>query len=124
MTPPRVLVVIPAWNEAGNLLSVVQELRALRPGDDVVVVDDGSTDGTARVARDVRCRVLELAFNLGYGAAVQAGVKYGLKYAYPVVVTFDADGQHDPADIGALVQAVEGGADLVVGSRVAEPGAY
>jgi glycosyltransferase involved in cell wall biosynthesis len=121
---PRVLVVIPAWNEAGNLQAVVEELRALRPADDVVVVDDGSTDATGRVAREAGCRVLELSFNLGYGAAVQAGVKYALRHAYPVVVTFDADGQHDPADIAGLVQAVQSGADLVVGSRVAGPGAF
>jgi glycosyltransferase involved in cell wall biosynthesis len=120
----HVLVVIPVWNEAANLPSVFQELRAARPDDDVLVVDDGSTDATRRVARDLGCRLVGLPFHLGYGAAVQAGVKHGLRRGYDVVVTFDGDGQHDARDIASLVLAVEQGADLVLGSRHLAPGAY
>ena len=119
-----VLVVIPCWNEAGNLGQVVRELRAARDGDDIVVVDDGSTDGTATVARRLGCRLVELPLHLGYGAAVQAGVKYGLRRRYPAVVTFDGDGQHDPADIAALLEAVAVGADLALGSRFLADGSY
>jgi len=119
-----VLLVIPAWNEAGNLTDVVAELRRYRARDDIVVVDDGSTDATARVARSLGCRVVELPFHLGYGAAVQAGVKYGLRRGHPVVVTFDGDGQHDPRDISPLVEAVAQGADLALGSRFLAAGAY
>jgi hypothetical protein len=119
-----VLLVIPAWNEAANLPDVVAELRSYRAEDDIVVVDDGSTDATACVARSLGCRVVELPLHLGYGAAVQAGVKYGLGRGHPVVVTFDGDGQHDPRDIAPLVEAVAEGADLAIGSRLLAPGAY
>jgi glycosyltransferase involved in cell wall biosynthesis len=121
---PRVLVVIPALNEARNLAGVVDEVREARPGDDIVVVDDGSEDGTATLARTLGCRVVRLPSHLGYGAAVQTGVKYGLRRGYDVVVTFDGDGQHDARDIAALVEAVGGGCELVLGSRVLSPGAY
>lgn len=117
-------MVIPAWNEAGNLCDVIGELRRVRPGDDVLVVNDASTDQTAGIARASGCRVVDLPFQLGYGAAIQAGLKYGLRRAYPVVVSFDGDGQHDPSDVEPLVAAVLGGADLAVGSRILCPGSY
>jgi len=119
-----VLIVVPCWNEASNLGQVVRELRAAREADDIVVVDDGSTDGTAEVARRLGCRLVELPLHLGYGAAVQAGVKYGLRRRYAAVVTFDGDGQHDPADIAPLLEAVEAGADLALGSRFLADGSY
>jgi hypothetical protein len=68
--------------------------------------------------------VLSLPLHLGYGAAVQAGIKYGLRHGFGVVVTFDADGQHDPADVALLVDAVCGGADLAIGSRALAPESY
>jgi len=91
---------------------VIAELRRVRPSDHLLVVDDGSTDDTPHVARRLGCPLLELPFNLGYGAAIQAGIKHGLRHGYAVVVTFDADGQHDPGDIAALVEAVAAGADV------------
>jgi len=119
-----VLIVVPCWNEARNLSAVVRELRAAREADDIVVVDDGSTDGTAAVARGLGCRLVELPLHLGYGAAVQAGVKYGLRRGYAAVVTFDGDGQHDPADIAPLLDVVGAGADLALGSRYLADGSY
>jgi glycosyltransferase involved in cell wall biosynthesis len=119
----RVLIVVPARNEAHNLPAVLSELRRVRSGDDVLVVDDGSLDGTSAVARDMGLRVLALPFHLGYGAAVQTGVKYGLRRGYDVVVTFDGDGQHDPEDIASLV-AGAASADLVLGSRFLAPESY
>ena len=120
----EVLLVLPAWNEAGNLRGVVGELRDARPRDDLVVVDDGSLDGTTAAAAAAGAAVLTLPFHLGYGAAVQAGVKYGLRRGYPVLVTFDGDGQHDPADVAPLVEEVEKGADLALGSRFLDRHSY
>jgi glycosyltransferase involved in cell wall biosynthesis len=123
LTSP-VLVVLPAWNEAHNLPAVIEELRRERAGDVLLVVDDGSTDGTASVARGLGCRVLRMPLHLGYGGAVQAGMKYSLRKGFPVAVTFDADGQHDPRDVQALVDAVAAGANLAIGSRLLAPAAY
>jgi glycosyltransferase involved in cell wall biosynthesis len=119
-----VLVVIPALNEARNLAEIVSELRARVPAAALLVVDDGSEDATAQVARQQGALVLELPFHLGYGSAVQAGIKYGLQRRFDVVVTFDADGQHDARDVAALVEAVRRGADLVIGSRALVSGSY
>jgi glycosyltransferase involved in cell wall biosynthesis len=118
------LVVLPALNEAGNLGDVIPELRRAWPASVVLVVDDASSDGTAMVARAQGALAVSLPFRLGYGGAVQAGIKYGLRRGFNVVVTFDADGQHDPADVGPLVDAVRGGADVAIGSRALSPGSY
>jgi len=121
---PDVLFVIPALNEEANLPSVIQELRAAWPEALVLVVSDASADGTARVARELGAQAASLPFHLGYGGAVQTGIKYGLRQRMRVVVTFDADGQHDPADVGPLVQAVLEGADVAIGSRALSAGSY
>jgi glycosyltransferase involved in cell wall biosynthesis len=121
---PDVLFVIPALNEEANLPSVIQELRAAWPEALVLVVSDASADGTARVARELGAQAASLPFHLGYGGAVQTGIKYGLRQRMRVVVTFDADGQHDPADVGPLVQAVRDGADVAIGSRALAAGSY
>jgi glycosyltransferase involved in cell wall biosynthesis len=115
--PSHVLIVIPAHHEAGNLAFVIDELRAVRTEDEILVVDDASSDGTAEVARRLGAGVVRLPLHLGYGGAVQTGVKCGRRRGHPVVVTFDADGQHDPRDVAGLVEAVDGGADLALGSR-------
>jgi len=121
---PDVLFVIPALNEEANLPSVIQELRAAWPEALVLVVSDASADGTARVARELGAQAASLPFHLGYGGAVQTGIKYGLRQRMRVVVTFDADGQHDPADVGPLVQAVRDGANVAIGSRALAAGSY
>ena len=114
----RVLVVVPAFNEAGNVGALLAEVRALPERVDVVVVDDGSFDGTTPVATDAGARVLRLPFNCGIGAAVQTGLRLALEDGYPLVARLDGDGQHDPRDLGALLAPVEAGAaDFVIGSR-------
>lgn len=115
---PRQLIIIPAWNEARSIAAVVAECRAKAPGFDVLVIDDGSSDDTAGIARRAGAIVVSHPFNIRYGAALQTGYLYALRHAYDVVVQLDADGQHDPADVAALAAPVlEGRADLVVGTR-------
>jgi glycosyltransferase involved in cell wall biosynthesis len=120
----RVLIVIPTLDEAANLEAVLDELRRVRPSDDLIVVDDASSDGTPALARRLGCKVLELPFHLGYGAAVQTGIKYALRRGYAAVVTFDGDGQHDPGDVQGLLDGVEQGLDLVLGSRRLSAGSH
>ena len=119
----RVLVVIPAWNESACIGTVVQEVRGELPGVDVLVVDDGSTDETAAVARAAGAALVRLPYNLGVGGAMRAGYRYGLEHGYDVVVQIDADGQHDPRYVPKLIDALAD-ADLVVGARFAGEGSY
>jgi glycosyltransferase involved in cell wall biosynthesis len=112
----RVAVVMPARNEEESIGPVIEAVRRLHPGFDVVVVDDASTDSTPEVARRAGARVLRAPIGLGYGGAVQAGLKYAYKHEYDLVILMDADGQHDPEYIGRLIEASPN-YDLVIGSR-------
>jgi glycosyltransferase involved in cell wall biosynthesis len=115
-SPAPVHVVIPAYNEAAVIARVIMELkRAEYP---VVVVDDGSKDATAEVARAAGATVIQHPFNLGQGAALQTGIDYALSQTAEVIVTFDADGQHRVSDIARLVTAlVDEKAEFALGSR-------
>lgn len=99
----RVLVLVPAWNEERSVGATVREIRAASPRYDVVVIDDGSTDDTAVVARDAGATVLSLPFNLGVGGAMRTGFTYAAREGYTRAIQVDADGQHDPADIEKVV---------------------
>lgn len=115
---PDTLIIIPAYNEAQNLLHVLPKLRAVVPNADILVVDDHSRDDTAAVARRLGAQVVRLPNNLGYGGAVQTGFRYGTQRRYHFGVMLDADGQHDPASVPALLAPVRSGqCDVVVGSR-------
>lgn len=116
------LVIIPAWNEEAALPGTLAELAAVRPDLDVLVVSDGSTDATARIARAAGVTVAELPFNLGIGGALQTGFRYAVRHGYQRAVQFDADGQHDPNEIATLFAALDAGADMVVGTRFGEGG--
>jgi glycosyltransferase involved in cell wall biosynthesis len=120
----RTLVIIPAFNEQAALPAVLTELHGRRPDLDVVVVDDGSTDGTADVARAAGVVVLRLPFNLGIGGALRLGFRYAVAEDYDRAVQFDADGQHDPGQLDSLLDGLDSGADMVVGSRFAEESGY
>jgi glycosyltransferase involved in cell wall biosynthesis len=121
----RRVLLIPAYQEAQRLGGVLEALARSGAGCEVVVVDDGSRDATAEVARRAGARVLRHPFNLGYGAALQTGYKYALDRGAELLVQMDADGQHDPADVPALLAAVERGeCDLALGSRFLDRGAY
>lgn len=119
----QVLVVIPAWNEAESIANVVLELSGEHPGIDVLVIDDGSTDDTADLARSVGAAVCRLPINLGVGGAMRLGYRYARDNGYDVVVQCDADGQHDPRYIPKLIDELEH-ADLVIGARFAGHGTY
>ena len=112
----RALVIIPAFNEAATLPAVLSALRADGAELDVVVVDDGSTDATAAVARAAGVVVLSLPFNLGIGGALRTGFRYAVDNGYERAVQLDADGQHDPAAIATILAALDH-ADFVIGSR-------
>lgn len=115
--PARLLVVVPAWNEEVTLPGVLAEVRAALPQADVLVVDDGSSDATAAVARAAGVRVAVLPVNLGVGAALRTGFRHAHREGYDVLVQVDADGQHDPAQVVTLLTGLTDGADLVVGAR-------
>ena len=116
MDARKVLIVIPARNEEPSVGAVVSKVTALHPDFDVLVINDASSDRTAEVARVAGGAVLSAPIRLGYGGAVQTGFKYAYEKGYDLVVLMDADGQHDPAYIRALVDA-SSDYDLVVGSR-------
>jgi hypothetical protein len=120
------VAIVPAFNEAGAIGRVVDEIRAFDDRIDVVVVDDASTDETAAIAAAHGATVLRLPFNVGIGGAVQTGFKYALAGDYDLALRLDGDGQHDPAELPKLVDPIERGeADLVIGSRfVDESGTY
>ena len=112
--------VVPAYNEAGSIGAVVSEIRAADPGLEVIVVDDGSTDATAQLALRAGATVLTLPYNLGIGAAVQTGLQYACDNGFDLAVQIDGDGQHDAAELEALLAPVLGGeADIAVGTRFA-----
>jgi glycosyltransferase involved in cell wall biosynthesis len=114
----RVVAIVPAHNEEGAIGGVVDEIRAYDPSFDVVVIDDGSGDRTAAVAAAHGAAVVRLPFNLGIGGAVQTGFQYALEHDYDLAVRLDGDGQHDPNELGKLLEPVRGGeADVVTGSR-------
>jgi glycosyltransferase involved in cell wall biosynthesis len=115
---------VPAFNERAAIASVIADLRALA-WVDIVVIDDGSGDGTAAEAVRAGARVVTLPFNLGIGTAVQTGYLIAQDAGYEIAVQVDGDGQHPPSEIATLVAALqEGDADLVIGSRFLAPGAF
>ena len=116
------LAIVPAYNESGAIVTTVRDLREHAPEFDVVVVDDGSTDDTARLAEQAGADVLCLPFNLGIGGAVQAGYLYARENDYDFAVQVDGDGQHDPREIGVLLSHLRSHRELnmVTGSRFLE----
>jgi glycosyltransferase involved in cell wall biosynthesis len=112
---PTTLALIPAYNEALRITPVVEGARGHLP---VLVVDDGSKDATAEVAAAAGAAVLRQAPNQGKGAALRAGMRWALEQGYETVLTLDADGQHDPAEIPAFLARHEAThADLIIGAR-------
>jgi glycosyltransferase involved in cell wall biosynthesis len=120
--PREVLVVIPACNESGRIDKVIRGLQSLPETFEIAVVDDGSVDTTNQEARDLGATVLRHPLNVGYGAALQTGYIYAQRHGYARLVQMDADGQHDPTSVPALLAELDRGADIVLGSRFVHPG--
>jgi len=111
----KALVVVPAYNEGATIASVLTAVRGSTH--DVVVIDDGSTDTTAAIANACGAPVVQHCVNRGLGAALRTGFRYACDAGYEVVLTLDADGQHDPHEISRLLRAIDDGADVVIGRR-------
>jgi glycosyltransferase involved in cell wall biosynthesis len=114
--PQRTLVAIPAWNEEGSIADVIAKVREHRPDADVLVINDGSTDSTERLAKEAGATVVSLPFNVGVGGAMRTAFLYAKREGYQAMVQVDADGQHDPADLDHVIDGLSD-ADVVVGTR-------
>jgi len=118
----RPLICIPTYNEAANILPLIERVHEAAPDSDVLVIDDASPDGTGdlvrdRMLKDARLELMARPAKLGLGTAYMAGFAYGLQHGYASVLTMDSDFSHPPERIPALIEAVQGGAHLCVGSR-------
>jgi len=121
----KILIIIPAYNEEECLPGVMQDLRSHAPNADILVVDDGSRDRTAEVARQTGVKVASLPYNLGIGGAMQTGFQYARNNGYDIAIQFDGDGQHMAAEIEILLDPLQKGrADIVIGSRFLKRGDY
>ncbi|WP_341975303.1 glycosyltransferase family 2 protein [Microbacterium sp. LTA6] len=119
----RALIIVPAWNESQNVGNTVGEILAADPDYDVLVIDDGSSDDTAAQATRAGARVVILPFNMGVGGAMRTGFTYAQRHGYRRAIQVDADGQHNPADIAAVLTGLDV-ADISIGARFAEVGDY
>ncbi len=117
------VVVMPALNEEASIGAVLAEVQQKLPGVQCLVVSDGSTDQTAEIARAAGAHVVELPYNLGVGGAMRCGFKFAVRHGFSVAVQIDADGQHDPETVWALLEGLEH-ADIVIGARFAGAGEY
>jgi glycosyltransferase involved in cell wall biosynthesis len=121
----RALAIVPAYNEQDSIGTVLEEIRAAEPDLHVVVVNDASGDGTAAIAARAGATLLNLPFNVGIGGAMQTGYQYALEHGFELAIQVDGDGQHDPREIGRLLEPIlDGRADMVVGTRFAAGGGY
>ena len=113
----KLLIVIPAYNEEGSIERVVDDLIQNYPQYDYVVVNDGSRDRTAAICRSRGYRLIDLPVNLGLAGAFQTGLRYAAEHGYDCAMQLDADGQHLPRYIAPMLEKLEAGADIVIGSR-------
>jgi glycosyltransferase involved in cell wall biosynthesis len=120
----KTLIIIPAYNEEGSVARVVGNIRKQVADADILVVNDGSRDRTARVARESGAMVVSLPYNMGIGSAVQSGFLFAKKKGYHFAVQVDGDGQHPASEIPRLLAALQNGVDVAIGSRFVQPTKY
>ena len=113
----KCLVIIPAYNEEENIVRVVENLKNNYPMYDYIVINDGSSDSTAKICRKTGYELVDLPVNLGLAGAFQTGLKYAYRNGYDYAIQFDADGQHRPEFIGPMLDKIQEGYDIVIGSR-------
>lgn len=114
----KVLIIIPAYNESGNIEHVVNNLKKNFPKFDYVIINDGSKDNTAEICKKNKYNFVDLPVNLGLAGAFQTGMKYAWQNGYDAAIQFDGDGQHRPEYIEPMIKEMEkSGADIVIGSR-------
>ena len=122
MDRKKILIIIPAYNESGNIARTINEVKAVAFPVDILVVNDGSTDTTSLEARQADVPVVSLPFNLGIGGAVQTGFQFANQYFYDVAIQVDGDGQHDARYLEKILTPVlQDQADIAVGSRFIRP---
>ena len=120
----KTLIVIPAYNEEGSIARVVSNIRKQVADADILVVNDGSRDRTARMARESGAMVVSLPYNMGIGSAVQSGFLFAKEKGYHFAVQVDGDGQHPASEIPRLLAALQDGVDVAIGSRFVQPTKY
>jgi glycosyltransferase involved in cell wall biosynthesis len=120
--PKKILIIIPAFNEEGNIAKTIKEIRSLAEAFTILVVNDGSKDRTAQLAREAGANVISLPYNLGIGGAVQTGFKYAREHQFDIAVQVDGDGQHDVAYLKNILEPIfRNEADMTIGSRFLPP---
>jgi len=120
----KTLIIIPAYNEEGSIARVVSNIRQQVADADILVVNDGSRDRTARVARESGAMVVSLPYNMGIGSAVQSGFLFAKEKGYHFAVQVDGDGQHPTSEIPRLLAALQNGVEVAIGSRFVQPTKY
>jgi len=115
---PKVLLIIPAYNEEENILKTCETIKKHNKNLDYIVINDGSKDKTGLICLENKLNHINLIHNLGIGGAVQTGYKYALENGYDIAIQFDGDGQHDVTYVEEIIKPIiEGKADFVIGSR-------
>lgn len=114
----KILLIIPAYNEEGNILKTVEKIKKSKNNYDYIVINDGSKDSTPKILDDNKINHIDLIHNLGIGGAVQTGYKYAYEHDYDIAIQYDGDGQHDIKYVENIIKPiVDGKANMVIGSR-------